>query len=145
MFVILTFFFCPLYCLLSFFDLPLWYLQAFLIVTSSSPIIQWNTFTCLTWYMYLNKKIHRKKLKMIVDKQQKMSFKLCKNIVLAVLVKRQFYFMCLNFDSFYFSRVISLVWSFFSSPGPVVCCLSSVNFSHFKLFLRNHWTDWNQT
>jgi hypothetical protein len=38
-----------------------------------------------------------------------------------------------------------------SSPGPkvhvnychhlasVVCCLSSVNFSHFKLLLRNHW------
>ena len=47
--------------------------------------------------------------------------------------------------------------SFFSSPGPkvqvnychhlasVVCCLSSVNFSHFKLLLRNHWADWNQT
>ena len=56
----------------------------------------------------------------------------------------------------------------FSSPGPkvqvnychhlasVVCrlssvvCrlqsrLSSVNFSHFKLLLRNHWADWNQT
>ena len=26
----------------------------------------------------------------------------------------------------------------------VICCLSSVNFSHFKL-LRNHWADWNQT
>jgi hypothetical protein len=23
--------------------------------------------------------------------------------------------------------------------------LSSVNFSHFKLLLRNHWADWNQT
>ena len=46
---------------------------------------------------------------------------------------------------------------FISSPGPkvqvnychhlasVVCCLSSVNFSHFKLLLRNHWADWNQT
>ena len=45
----------------------------------------------------------------------------------------------------------------FSSPGSkvhvnyfhhlasVVCCLSSVNFSHFKLFLRNHWANWNQT
>ena len=22
---------------------------------------------------------------------------------------------------------------------------SSVNFSHFKLLLRNHWADWNQT
>ena len=45
----------------------------------------------------------------------------------------------------------------FSSPGPkvhvnychhvasVVCCLSSVNFSHFKLLLRNHLADWNQT
>ena len=45
----------------------------------------------------------------------------------------------------------------FSSPGPkvhvnychhlasVVCHLSSVNFSHFKLLLRNHWADWNQT
>ena len=27
----------------------------------------------------------------------------------------------------------------------VVCCLSSVNFSHFKLLLRNHWANWNQT
>ena len=46
---------------------------------------------------------------------------------------------------------------FISSPGPkvqvnychhlasVVCCLSSVNFSHFKLLLRNHWANWNQT
>ena len=49
----------------------------------------------------------------------------------------------------------------FSSPGPkvqvnychhlasVVCRLSSIvyrlNFSHFKLLLRNHWADWNQT
>ena len=47
----------------------------------------------------------------------------------------------------------------FSSPGPlvhlpslgvrrllsVVCRLSSVNFSHFKLLLRNHLADWNQT
>ena len=30
-------------------------------------------------------------------------------------------------------------------PSSVVCCLSSVNFSHFKLLLRNHWADWNQT
>ena len=27
----------------------------------------------------------------------------------------------------------------------VVCCLSSVNFSHFKILLRNHLADWNQT
>jgi hypothetical protein len=27
----------------------------------------------------------------------------------------------------------------------VVCCLFSVNFSHFKLLLRNHWANWNQT
>jgi hypothetical protein len=27
----------------------------------------------------------------------------------------------------------------------VVCCLLSVNFSHFKLLLRNHWANWNQT
>ena len=45
----------------------------------------------------------------------------------------------------------------FSSPGPkfqvnychhlasVVCRLSSVNFSHFKLLLRNHLADWNRT
>ena len=45
----------------------------------------------------------------------------------------------------------------FSSPGPkvhvnychhlasVVCSLSSVNFSHFKLLLRNHLADWNRT
>ena len=45
----------------------------------------------------------------------------------------------------------------FNSPGPkvhvnychhlasVVCCLSSVYFSHFKLLLRNHWANWNQT
>jgi hypothetical protein len=45
----------------------------------------------------------------------------------------------------------------FSSPGPLVqvnYChhlasivrrLLSVNFSHFKLLLRNHWADWNQT
>ena len=26
-----------------------------------------------------------------------------------------------------------------------VCCLSSVNFSHFKLLLQNHWANWNQT
>jgi hypothetical protein len=44
-----------------------------------------------------------------------------------------------------------------SSPGPkvhvnychhlasVVCRLSSVNFSHFKLLLRNHLADWNRT
>ena len=30
-------------------------------------------------------------------------------------------------------------------PSSVVCCLSSVNFSHFKLLLRNHLADWNQT
>jgi hypothetical protein len=45
--------------------------------------------------------------------------------------------------------------SFVSSPGPKgpgellpslgVRRLSSVNFSHFKLLLRNHWADWNQT
>ena len=46
---------------------------------------------------------------------------------------------------------------FISSPGPkvqvnychhlasVVCSLSSVNFSHFKLLLRNHLADWNRT
>ena len=45
----------------------------------------------------------------------------------------------------------------FSSPGPkvqvnychhlasVVCRLSSVKFSHFKLLLRNHLADWNRT
>ena len=43
----------------------------------------------------------------------------------------------------------------FSSPGPKgpgellpslgVRRLSSVNFSHFKLLLRNHWANWNQT
>ena len=45
----------------------------------------------------------------------------------------------------------------FSSPGPkvqvnychhlasVVCRLSSVNFSHFKLLLRNHLADWNRS
>ena len=37
----------------------------------------------------------------------------------------------------------------FSSPGPKVQVNywrpSSVNFSHFKLLLRNHWADWNQT
>ena len=42
----------------------------------------------------------------------------------------------------------------FSSPRPslgvrrlssVVCRLSSVNFSHFKLLLRNHWANCNQT
>ena len=57
-------------------------------------------------------------------------------------------------------RLSSLV----SSPGPkvhvnychhlasvvrrllsIVCCLSSVNFSHFKLLLRNHLADWYQT
>ena len=27
----------------------------------------------------------------------------------------------------------------------VVCRLSSVNLSHFKLLLWNHWADWNQT
>jgi hypothetical protein len=27
----------------------------------------------------------------------------------------------------------------------VICRLSSVNFSHFKLLLRNHLADWNQT
>ena len=56
MFVILSFFFCPLYFLLFFFDLSVWYLQAFLIVTSSSPIIYWNT---CTWYF--NKKYAEKK------------------------------------------------------------------------------------
>ena len=51
----------------------------------------------------------------------------------------------------YFDRFCIL----FSSPGPFcpgellpsfgVCRLLSVNFSHFKLLLRNHWADWNQT
>ena len=44
-------------------------------------------------------------------------------------------------------------FSFFSSPGLPgellpslgVRRLSSVNFSHFKLLLRNHLADWNQT
>ena len=36
---------------------------------------------------------------------------------------------------------IAITWR----PSSVVCCLSSVNFSHFKLLLRNHWADWNQT
>jgi hypothetical protein len=48
-------------------------------------------------------------------------------------------------------------WVLFCSPGPkvhvnychhlasVVCSLSSVNFSHFKLLLRNHLADWNRT
>ena len=45
--------------------------------------------------------------------------------------------------------------AFFSSPGlkvnychhlaSVICCLSSVNFSHFKLLLQNQWANWNQT
>ena len=38
--------------------------------------------------------------------------------------------------------------AFISSPGPLVAITwrpSSVNFSHFKLLLRNHWADWNQT
>ena len=49
------------------------------------------------------------------------------------------------------------IWCLISSPGPkvhvnychhlasVVCRLSSVNFSHFKLLLRNHLADWNRT
>jgi hypothetical protein len=48
----------------------------------------------------------------------------------------------ITYDSYYF----------FSSPGPKVhvnYChhLASVvcKFSHFKLLLRNHWADWNQT
>jgi hypothetical protein len=53
--------------------------------------------------------------------------------------------------------VMEYITFIFSSPGPkvqvnychhlasVVCCLSSVNFSHFKLLLRNHWANWNQT
>jgi hypothetical protein len=36
---------------------------------------------------------------------------------------------------------IAITWR----PSSVVCRLSSVNFSHFKLLLRNHWADWNQT
>jgi hypothetical protein len=36
---------------------------------------------------------------------------------------------------------IAITWR----PSSVVCCLSSVNCSHFKLLLRNHWADWNQT
>jgi hypothetical protein len=41
-------------------------------------------------------------------------------------------------------------WSILSSPGPKVhgnYChhLASVNFSHFKLLLRNHGANWNQT
>ena len=40
--------------------------------------------------------------------------------------------------------------NFFSSPGELlpslgVRRLSSVNFSHFKLLLRNHLADWNRT
>ena len=30
-------------------------------------------------------------------------------------------------------------------PSLGVRRLLSVNFSHFKLLLRNHWADWNQT
>jgi hypothetical protein len=36
----------------------------------------------------------------------------------------------------------------FSSPRWTIAItwrLSSVNFSHFKLLLRNHWANWNQT
>ena len=52
---------------------------------------------------------------------------------------------------------VSYYYNLFSSPGPkvqvnycphlasVVWRLSYVNFSHFKLLLRNHWADWNQT
>ena len=44
---------------------------------------------------------------------------------------------------------ITYVSGLFSSPGPKVhgnyWRPSSVNFSHFKLLLRNHWANWNQT
>ena len=55
------------------------------------------------------------------------------------------------------ARGTELPHPLFSSPGPkvqvnychhlasVVCRLSSVNFSHFKLLLRNHLADWNRT
>jgi hypothetical protein len=36
---------------------------------------------------------------------------------------------------------IAITWR----PSSVVCRLSSVNFSHFKLLLRNHLADWNRT
>ena len=62
-------------------------------------------------------------------------------------------FILCNYVCLFQSAVLFL----FSSPGPkvhvnychhlasVVGCLSSVNFSHFKLLLRNHLADWNQT
>jgi hypothetical protein len=77
-------------------------------------------------------------------------------VVLLFLVISSFWTLC---------RVGKIVtnWRFrlyvvylFSSPGPkvqvnychhlasVVCRPSSVNFSHFKLLLRNHWANWNQ-
>ena len=64
-----------------------------------------------------------------------------------------FMFMLYMFTLFVFSTNRSV----FSSPGPRtkgpgellpslgVRRLSSVNFSHFKLLLRNHLADWNQT
>ena len=61
----------------------------------------------------------------------------------------------------YYYLILSLLYicigvTFFSSPGPTkgpcellpslgVRRLSSVNFSHFKLLLRNHLADWNRT
>ena len=74
--------------------------------------------------------------------------------------------LCLSFYFFWqqfylsFNLRVPLISSnsshnIFSSPGPkvhvnychhlasVVCRLSSVNFSHFKLLLRNHLADWN--
>ena len=58
------------------------------------------------------------------------------------------------FEDFYRSQnlkccLISKSPVVFSSPEPKVHVNywrpSSVNFSHFKLLLRNHWADWNQT
>ena len=43
------------------------------------------------------------------------------------------------------ASVVCRLSSVVCRPSSVVCRLSSVNFSHFKLLLRNHLADWNRT
>ena len=44
-----------------------------------------------------------------------------------------------------FTKFLFFMWIGSMGTIAITWRLSSVNFSHFKLLLRNHWANWNQT
>jgi hypothetical protein len=77
------------------------------------------------------------KISMLIHKVEKKSFKHSNTTFFEKSVK--------TINSNNSTKLPKVQVNYCHSLASVVCRLSSVNFSHFKLLLRNHFADWNRT